>query len=378
MIMLNKKIKKNVTYIISDIDKAIAFEWIVERINHDKINLSFILINSQSSYLFNYLQQKNISVYNINCKSKKSIPLSILKCCKLLKKLKPDVIHCHLFLANIIGLTSSKIMNVKSRIYTRHHATYHHTYHPNAVKWDKYCNCIATQIISISDNVTRVLVDLENVPLKKITKISHGFDVNSFMENNIETISVLKSKYNIDSQHPVIGVISRFIELKGIQFVIPAYQKLLLQYPNALLLLFNASGNYKTTIDKMLKELPDNSYKKVVFENNVSSLYRLFDVFIHVPIDPSIEAFGQTYIECMLSDTPLIATKSGIGNEIMVDNFNCLEVPYKNIDDIYEAMIKLLDNKELVNKIVTNAKQTVVDKFSIEQMISLLENLYLQ
>ncbi len=32
---------KNITYIISDIDKAIAFEWIVKHIDSTKINLYY-------------------------------------------------------------------------------------------------------------------------------------------------------------------------------------------------------------------------------------------------------------------------------------------------------------------------------------------------
>ena len=42
---------------------------------------------------------------------------------------------------------------------------------PNAVKWDKYCNKIATKIVSISDIVTTILVNKENVSKEKIIKI---------------------------------------------------------------------------------------------------------------------------------------------------------------------------------------------------------------
>ena len=369
--------RTKVTYIISNIDKAIAFEWILQRINLSEIDLSFILINSQHGYLANYLKKNNIPVYNIVCDSKKNIPIAIWHCYRLLKKIKSNTVHCHLFKANIIGLTAAKLAGVKVRIYTRHHSDYHHVYFPKAVKWDKYSNTSATKIISISDCVTDILVEKENVQKNKIIKIPHGFDIESFSKPDNEKIKQLKNKYNAQDKQPVIGVISRFIELKGIQYIIPAYKKLLEKYPDALLLLFNASGDYEKEIDVLLKELPQNSFKKIKFENDIASLYQIFDVFIHAPINSSIEAFGQTYIECMLSGIPLIATKSGIGNEVMENNFNCVEVPYKNSEAIYSAMIKIIEDKSFANQLLQNAFQSTKDKFSIQRMIASLENLYL-
>ncbi|MBS1647819.1 MAG: glycosyltransferase family 4 protein [Bacteroidetes bacterium] len=368
---------KNVTYIISDINKAISFEWIIERINNKKINLTFILINSNNSYLYQYLKKRNISAHLINCQSKKNIPLAVLKCSKILLKLKPDVVHCHLFMANIIGLISAKITGIKSRIYTRHHSDYHHVYFPKAVKWDKYCNFLATNIVSISDVVSAVLIEKEGVEKSKVTKIWHGFNTPSFTEPSKEKIQILVEKYNSNKKYPVIGVISRFIYLKGVQYVVPAYQKIIDRYPNALLLLFNAYGDYEKEIDELLSKLPQSSYQKITFENDITNLYKIFDVFVHAPISLTSEAFGQTYIESMLSGVPLIATKSGIGNEIMVNEFNCLEVPYKNHEAIYQALLKALNEETLKNDIIKNARESVRNEFSIQNMILKLEQLYL-
>ncbi len=370
--------KKNVTYIISDIDKALSFEWIVERINKEKIILSFILINGETSYLYEYLKKVNIAVYIINCKSKKNIPYAVFQCCKLLLKIKPNVVHCHLFIANVIGLTSAKIVGIKSRIYTRHHSDYHHIYYPKTVKWDKYCNALASQIISISDSVSGILINKEKVNKNKIITIPHGFDSASFITSKTERVAILQAKYNPLKKYPVIGVISRFIHLKGVQYIIPAYKEVLKKYPNALLLLFNATGNYEKEIDILLKELPQHSFQKIIFENDISNLYKIFDVFIHVPISSTVEAFGQTYIECMLSGVPLIATKSGIGNEILQNGYNCIEVAYENSNVIFNAIINVIENRELSNTLTQNAKLTVIEKFSIDRMVFSLEKLYLQ
>lgn len=374
--MTKKPVK--IVYIISNINKAIAFEWIAEELDKTKFELNFILLNPKESYLEEYLNKLNINVKRINYNSKRDIPLSILRLIYFLLLNKPSVVHTHLFDASFIGLIAAKLCGIKKRIYTRHYSTYHHDFFPNAVKWDKLNNKFATRIIAISEVVKDVLISKEGVAPEKISLVYHGFKLNKFSEYDNDVIEKLKSKYNPTNKRPVIGVISRFTELKGIQFIIPAFSKLLNQYPDALLLLFNASGDYEKEINKLLSELPKETYLKVVFENEITSIYHLFDVFIHVPINDTIEAFGQTYIESMASGIPLIATKSGIGNEILINNDNSIVVPYKNTEAIYKAIALLFSDSELKNKITNNAKNTVAQKFEIHVMIEKLETIYLQ
>jgi glycosyltransferase involved in cell wall biosynthesis len=374
--MTKKPIK--IVYIISNINKAIAFEWIAEELDKTKFELNFILLNPKESYLEEYLNKLNINVKRINYNSKRDIPLSILRIIYFLLLNKPSVVHTHLFDASFIGLMAAKLCGIKKRIYTRHYSTYHHEFFPHAVKWDKLNNKLATHIIAISEVVKDVLISKEGVSFEKISLVYHGFKLNEFSESNNEVIENLKNKYNPFNNRPVIGVISRFTELKGIQYIIPAFSKLLNQYPDALLLLFNASGDYEKEINKLVLELPKETYLKVAFENDITSIYHLFDVFIHVPINNTIEAFGQTYIESMASGTPLIATKSGIANEILINCDNSIVVPYENSEEIYKAISLIIKDPVLKNKIITNAKNTVAQKFDIQPMIEKLETIYLQ
>jgi glycosyltransferase involved in cell wall biosynthesis len=370
--------KKKITYIVSNIYKAIAFEWICEQLDKTKFEISFILLNNGISYFEEYLFRSKIKVFRIDYKSKNDLPLTLLKLILFLKKNKTEIVHTHLFDATFSGLIAAKLCCIKKRIYTRHYSSYHHQYFPKAVKWDKLNNNLATDIIAISEVVKDVLVKREDVDPKKISLIYHGFKLNGFFEKDLKKIEFLNQTYNPTNKRPVIGVISRFTELKGVQYIIPAFKKLLKDNPNALLLLFNASGDYEKELDKLLVELPLTSFKKICFENEIMSLYHLFDVFIHVPIDSNIEAFGQTYIECMASGVPLIATKSGIANEILINKDNSILVDYKNSQEIYNALDLILNNKSVSDAITKNALNIVKQKFELESMIKQLEALYLQ
>jgi glycosyltransferase involved in cell wall biosynthesis len=373
---LIKMPKTKVTYIISGIDWSIGFEWIVENLNKDKIELSFVLLNPGDSYIENYLKEKGVLTKKILYRGKKDYVSALIKTYLFLIKQRPDIIHVHLFEAGMIGIVAGKLAGIHRRIYTRHYSTYHHVYAPHAVKYDKLINKLSTDIVSISENVTQILIS-EGVDKNKICKVPHGFNINYFRNPDVNIIRQLKEKYKTEGKYPVIGVISRYTEWKGIQYTIPAFKKLLETYPEAKLVLANARGDYAPNIRKLLSGLPYNAYVEIDFEYQLAELYQLFDIFVHVPIDHHSEAFGQIYVEALAAGIPSIFTMSGIAHEFIKDKENAIVVPYKDSDAIYEAIMEIIKNNELRNRIKENGR-IIVEQFSLDRLMKNLENLYLQ
>jgi len=371
-------LKKNIAYIISSVNKSFAFEWIVNHIDTSKFNLTFILLNDTFSPFEEFLLKKNIPTFRVNYKEKKDIPAAIFKTIKLLKSNKIKIVHCHLFEACLVGLTAAKIVGIKKRIHTRHNATIHHQYHPKAVKYDKYINLLSTDIIAISENVKNILVEMEHVNPKKITLIHHGFDFNYFENISKERIDAVIKRQCSSSKptYPTIGVISRYIHWKGVQYIIPAFKEILQEFPNAHLILANAEGPYTAEIKTLLQELPKNSFTEIHFEDDIFALYKLFDVFIHTPIDEKSEAFGQVYIETMASEIPSIVTLSGVAPEFINNKENALVVPFKNFLAIVNALDEMLKNKSLQESIIFNGRNKVLKLFDITTMVQKLSELY--
>lgn len=171
--------------------------------------------------------------------------------------------------------------------------------------------------------------------------IHHGFELDAFKNVNTEEVEQLRVKYNLKDNHPVVGMISRYEKGKGIQHVIPAFQKLLKEYPNAVLVLANSHGSYAREIKAMLKQLPDHSYREIRFEYNLFALYKLFDVFVHVPEYAEYEAFGQVYVEALAAGVPSVFTLSGIALEFIEDRKNALVCKYGDSSDIYNALSEI-------------------------------------
>ena len=367
-----------ITYILSDIDRAIAFEWIIDELNNNQFELSFVLLNNQDSYLEKYLVEKQITYQTIHFSGKKDVFKAIIKLFFFLRKNKTDVVHCHLFEASLCGLIAARLAGVKKKIYTRHYSIQHHTYFPAAVKYDLLINRLSTHIVAISKNVKDILLQVENVNEAKVRLIHHGFKLDLFDRSNISPSQLLnlKTKYNLAHSNHVVGVISRYIHLKGIQYIIPAFKKLLNNFPEAVLVLANADGNYKNEIKQLLSEIPSGNVREIKFENDIFSLYHLFNVFVHVPLDQKSEAFGQTYVEALAAGIPSVFTLSGVASEFIVDQRNACVVPYKDADAIHAALVSLLSDPGNYKGMIEQGKKDVKELFSLNRMIDLLTELY--
>lgn len=367
-----------VTYVLSLIFKSFEYEWIVRYLDSSKIELSFILLNPESTELETFLNSRGIRVSRIPFYGKKSYPRALIECYRVLRKIQPNYINCNLLDANIIGLTAGVLTGVKNRIYTRHHSTYHHVYFPKGKLYDIYANLLATQIVAVSSLVKKVLINKERVRPDKIKVIPHGFGLEDFKSVTSERVIKLNKKYKIGNKSPVIGVISRYIEWKGVQYIIPAFEAILKEHPNAILLIANArQGQHTFQVLKLLKNIQVDSYREIIFESDVLAFYKMLDLFIHVPIDDHSEAYGRIYAECLASGVPLVCTISGIGHDIIEHNKNAFVVPYQDSPAIHQAVNNILSSDTLKELLSKNGVETAKLHFDMNIQKRLLEKLYL-
>jgi len=297
-----------------------------------------------------FLAERKIEFVRIAFSGKKDYVRATMQTRKFLKKNRTDIVHCHMRDANFIGLTAAKLSSIKKRIYTRHHSTYNHLYFPKAVKFDKAVNQLATEIVVISDVVKKTLLK-EDVPESKLTLINHGFNLSKFKLPDQTKVNELRIKYNLDGTQPVIGVIARYIDWKGHQFIIEAFARLKKTYPQAVFVFANAVGPQQVEIKKMILGRLDSSAIEIPFEEDLFSLYQLFDVYVHAPINANVEAFGQTYVEALAAGIPSVFTISGIANEFIVHEENALVVPHEDSASITTKSVEKFNLTDFIQKL---------------------------
>lgn len=368
--------KIKVCHVISDIDYNNLFEVIEHFTDKDKYELSFVFLAPELPKLYPIFESRHYPVHFIRCRGRKDLIFTVPKLRRIFKEIKPGIVHTHFANASLAGLFAAKLGGIKARVHTRHHSTECHNYYPHAVYYDKIINSLAVKIIAISEMVREVLIERENVKPEKIVVIHHGLNFDELQVSDAATAEV-GELYGLTESSPVVGVISRFVHLKGIQYIIPAFAELVKEYPQAKLVLAGAGGSYEKEIAQMLGErLRETQYVLIPFEKRVAEMYANFDVFVHVPIDRESEAFGLIYVEALALKVPSIFTLSGVASDFIEDKSNALVVPFQDADALLEAMRLILKDDELRRRISEQGQADAHRLFQGQKAAAELDALY--
>lgn len=365
--------KSKVIFLVSEVNRSHHLEWLILQLK-SHCHFQVILIGDQNTDFGRFLESQNIHTYLVRLKpnNKLKVAFSIFK---ILRREKPHIIHTHFWLATLLGIPISYVLGISNRITTRHHGNLHHLYFKKGVWIDRLINALSTHIISPSENIKKLLVKKEYTNANKIYVINHGIDLNYYSDSTLERKELLHTRHGIPHTYPIVGIISRWVNWKGIQYTILAFEKLLKEYPTAHLVLANANGDFKNVIDECLDKLPRSSYTIINYENDIASLYAIFDIFVHVPIDLYSESFGLIYIEALAMGKPCIFTLSGVAPDFILDRENALVVDYKNEKQIASCLKEIISNKELSSALSTNGRRSVLP-YSAEAMGEKLRQVY--
>ena len=369
--------KIKVTTAFSNISKFIWLEWLCEAFDRDRFDLSFIILNPGDSEIETWLRERDIRVERIRYRGKKDFPRALVQGYRLLRRWRPDIVHAHLFDATLAAMIAGRAARIPVRAYTRHHSTSHHEYMPKAVKWDRIMHACATNVVATSEVVRRVLVDREGVSPSKISVLHHGFRLEEFERVDPTAVEAMKAKYGITKEDFVVGAVSRYLELKGVHHMVAAFKQFLEARPEAKFVIANALGNYAPTLRQLIaEELPADRVVQIEYERDMPSLYAIMDVFLHVPLNPLVEAFGQTYVEAMAAGIPSVVTLSGIANEYIVDGENAVVVGHDSAEAIVHGLMRLDADPALRARVVENGRRSVYDRFTLDRQLRELASLY--
>ena len=233
----------------------------------------------------------------------------------------------------------------------------------------------AKQIIAVSEYTKRRIVMCYNVPPHKIEVIHNGWEKKNFKFSR-EDIDIIKDKYNIDKDKPVLLFVGRIDDKrKGLDLLFNAF-KITLSKIDANLVVVG-SGNQEL-FKHLLFSLGID--KNVVFTDYVDNqTLRIFYLMCDVYVIPSrLEGFGLTILDAMAAGKPIVATKVGAIPEILRDKENGILVDLNDIEGMSNAMCTFLQDRTLAKNIGERNKSYVKENFSWEKNAKETEKVYYQ
>ncbi|WHX89895.1 glycosyltransferase family 4 protein [Peribacillus simplex] len=291
---------------------------------------------------------------------------AIISLVLLLKKIKPDLIHCHSSKAGAIGRLSAFLIGINNVYYTPH-GYFFLNENMNKTKryifvWiEKILACLSRRNIHVSYGEEKKALDYHVLKKEKSTVIYNGINQIS-LSSNLE-----------DMDKIIIGTIARVDHQKNPMKFVDIAEQMCLQNDN-IEFWYIGDGEYYESVDKYIKsKFLEEKIKLLGFKSNATEYLSSFDIFLSTSY---YEGMPYTLIESMSAGIPVVASNVTGNNEIVINGFNGFTFELDNINEAIEKMERIIKDNNLRKEISRNSIKTFQEKYSLDKMLSNYEEVY--
>jgi len=293
----------------------------------------------------------------------------------LLKK-KFDLIHVHEFLSpySFYSAVVSKVKDIPLLL-TQHNdqLPYSHMrkilYYINGYTSGQYVLRQARKIIALSRTIKSHLF-LFRVGEDKIEVIPNSVDTEIFApgkKNQLDEVWGISP--------PVVLFVGRFIEQKGIRYLLQGFKNIIKELPDVKLVLIGGGPEVKE-LRRFQSECKNHIFCiDFVAHELMPYIYAGCDVVVLPSLE---ERFGNVVLEAMASGKPVIGTFIGGMKDTIVHGKTGYHVQPKNSKEIANSLLTILSDETLKNKLGENARRRAVENYSHKVLIKRIEKLYLE
>ena len=282
--------------------------------------------------------------------------IALKKIKKIIDDFKPDIVHTHAAKAGALGRKAAYNAGVK-QIYHTFHGHVFHSYFGKIKtnifkKIERDLAKKSTKIIAISPIQKKELSTVHKIcKPKKIEVIPLGFDLSKFNENKVLKRERFRKKWNIKDSEVAIGIIGRLVPIKNHLFFIKVINQVISRCSIPIRFFIVGDGEEKERIIENIKKYKiDYSTDSRAATIQLTSWIKKIDE-VNAGMDIIClcslnEGTPVSLIEAQASGKPIVTTRTGGIENIVIENKTALISETNNLNLFVENLISLINSKE--------------------------------
>ena len=303
----------------------------------------------------------------------------------IIKEFKPDIVHTHAAKAGALGRRAAYKLGVK-QIYHTFHGHIFHSYFGDFKtrifkEIERNLAKKTTKIIAISEIQKKELSKIHGIcPENKIEVIPLGFDLEKFNTNKDSKRKKFREKWKIKENEIAIGIIGRLVPIKNHFFFIDAIQEVLKKSDVPIRAFIIGDGEEKQNIINYIKNKNldfslDNSsatFQLTSWIKDVDKVYSGMDIICLTSLN---EGTPVSLIEAQASGKPIVSTKTGGIENIVLENKTALLSKKNDLYDFSNKLISLVNDSEK-RKLLSEYGLEKSKDFHYDKLINNIKKLY--
>ncbi|WP_180008009.1 glycosyltransferase [Acinetobacter sp. YH16057] len=315
-------------------------------------------------YMFGNMQifsdSEKIEIISLGLSSHISLIFGLFKLRKLILSFNPDVVHSHMYHANIYMRIYRLFFGLKKNINSAHSSIEGSKF---GMLLYRYTNFLSNLNTNVSQNALNIFIEKGAFDVHKSRVVYNGVDINRFSYNI----------YNVEKKLNLIAI-GRFSPEKDYFNLIDAISIVKNESKYNFNLSIVGDGADFLLIKKYIKKLElECTVHLLGRRDDISDLLKASGCLI---LSSKFEGLPTVIMEAMSCGCYVISTDCGGSAEIMKNDFGTL-VPVSDSFALAKAIIQYLESSnDFLLQSSVNARKIIIDHFSLDSSVNVWEEIY--
>ena len=298
-------------------------------------------------------------------------PRPVLRLRRALVAGRFDILHAHLFLANVAARAAGRAAGVPV-IITSHHDTDVWMRAPHRLV-ERVTSGWSDLVVTCSEAVRRYAIERHRLSAARVRTLRNAIEVPMALPG-AEARAAVRRDLGAGADEILIATLGRLDEpKKGLATFLEAAARVAAAEPRARFCLVG-EGPARTALERRARELRLEGRLSLAGERrDVFQILSGVDVFVQ----PSLwEGFGLTVIEAMAAARPVVASRVGGVPEVLRDGIDGLLVPPGDPHALAQAILRLARDPDLAARLGAAGRARACSEFGIDGLVEATMRIY--
>ena len=291
--------------------------------------------------------------------------LSMWRFLRFLRRERIDVVQTYFADSSYFGILAAWLARVPHRIRTRNNVG--HWLTPLHRRLGRCLNAFATQTLTNCEAAREALLAAEQPRPDTVLVLENGVDLERFHE-----IASLTNRPATARTH--VGVVANLRPVKGLDAFVRAAAEVHAHHPRTV---FTVVGEGELRMALQRQAAAEGLGEHFLLPGSVADVPGFLANLDVAVLCSHAEGMSNALLEYMAAGRAIVATTVGAAPVLIEDGIHGLLVPPGDAKKLADAIERLLDDRELAQRLGTAARRRVWEQYGRAAMIQRFEEFYL-
>ncbi|MCX7771609.1 MAG: glycosyltransferase family 4 protein [Clostridia bacterium] len=293
----------------------------------------------------------------------------------IIRKVKPDIVHCHSSKAGLVGRLAARREKVATILYTPHAYMFQS---PELSQWKRKSYALAEMMLSrlattftlnVSKGEKEMALSCKLDRAEKFMVIPNGIP----REKEEPDKQAVRKQLGLPEGIKIVGCAARFDKQKDPHTFIRIAETMFERHQD-ILFCFIGDGEY---LDELRKRVTEKGLEKRIllpgFRADAAKWLEAFDAYLLTSL---YEGLPYALIEALRARLPIVATRATGNTELVSDGVNGYLFELRNSEDGAFKLDMLLKDAAKARSMAEESYRLYVENYSLKSMLARLEAVY--